>query len=311
MNDYLQTEFYYYPGKIYLPEPLGKVSLEYFINAHKNPSEKIKEVFRQIAKAEQDKDFKLKSELKQNNLYYFNMCIHTDGLGRSYSNITGFTGLCLLDFDHIENAEEFKQWVFDNLPSCICAYLTSSRKGCRFVVRIPIVESVNQFKEYYYGLSAYFEKYAGYDGSGQNCALPNFLSWDENILWREDATVWDIRGIKLNEFPTGVPEDFEPNEIINAEDEAEVKMIAERGINNIADNGHFQLRSIALALGGHIGYNYISYEDAEDHIHELIRCNPYLQKGVAGYCKTASQMLKKGVLSPLKLRRNERKVPKR
>lgn len=306
MSNYLDTTFSFYPARIHITQPLGTVTLHQFIEAQRNPKQSIKDVFNQIAQAEEDKDFKLKSDLKTNNLFYFNPCIQTDGLGRSYSNIKAFTGILALDIDHINNAEGFKQFLFNEFKSCICAYLSPSKKGVKALIRIPVVDSVDEFKSYFYGIASQLECYDGFDGSPQNPSLPLFLSWDENILWREDAEVWSMRGEKLGEFPTSVVS-FEPLTEVNEEDREEVKSIVQRMVNKISDSGHFILRSASLLIGGFCGAGYISYEEAEDFMYELIEDNDYLSQKSSGYKKTAAQMILKGIDAPILLSKHQEK----
>jgi len=298
------TIFSYYPARIHITQPLGDITVRQFIEAQRNPKQSVKDIFNQIAQAEKDKNFQLKSELKTNNLFYFNPCIQTDGLGRSYSNIKSFTGILCLDFDHIDNAEQFKHYLFEEFKSCICAYLSPSKRGVKALIRIPIAETVDDFKSYYYGISSKLECYEGYDASGQNASLPLFLSWDSDILWREDAEVWTQRGKKLGEFPTTVT-DFESPINVSDEDTEEVKVIIQRMIDKISDSGHFILRSASLLLGGFCGAGYISREEAEDFIYDLIESNGYLSQKSAGYKKTANQMIIKGINSPVTLTKHQ------
>ena len=88
--------FSFYPANVKITKPLGKVTIEQFIEANRNPKESVRELFKKIQVA----DDKERQELKQ-QLFYFTPCIYTDGLGRSYSNITSFSGLLCLEFDKI------------------------------------------------------------------------------------------------------------------------------------------------------------------------------------------------------------------
>jgi len=290
-------EFPYYPAHVNSKRPLGTVSLQEFLKANKNPGRKIIDVFRQIAEAEASGDKKLKAELKQNNLFYFTPCVKTDGKGRGYENITGFNGLAVLDFDHIDNAEDFKKFVFDTYKFVLSAFLSPSKKGVKFLVKIPVVKSVEEFKEYYFGLGLEFEQYNGWDGTGQNCVLPLFLSYDPDLLHRDYADTWTRKGKKINAF---LPSGYAPVVIeATGDDKEAVQRIIQSAIDKITENGHPQLRAAAITLGGYVATGYIDKSDAVTFINNLIANNGYLRKGVAGYQKTALTAIEKGMQAQL------------
>jgi hypothetical protein len=293
-------KFQYYPANVYITEPLGEISLERFILANKSPKKEIQDVFKQIFEAVSIGDIKKKDELKQSKLFYFNPCIITDGKGRSYNNITGFTGLLVMDFDKLENANELKHEVFNFFKSCICAYLSPSGKGVKFLFKIPVVKSVEEFKEYFYGLSYYLSRLPGYDLSAQNPSLPLFISWDPDMLYREDAKIWRRRGKKIDEFKSYVGDIVEA-ENITEHDKKRVRHIVTKSMSRIEDSGHPIVRSTALSAGGYVAAGYYQHDEMLDILYDLIDSSDYCSKNIRGYKKTASEMLKKGMTSPLYL----------
>jgi hypothetical protein len=307
----LNTKISYYPGKIWLPTPLGEITLRQFIEAHKNPKDNIKEVFNKIAEAEKNEDWETKGKLKQENLYYFTPCVRLDGKGRSYCNVIGFTGILVLDFDHIKgDAEKFRDKLFDNLKSVICAYVSPSGKGIKGLLHIPKVNSVEEFKEYFYGIAYELEHMDSFDGSGQNPILPNFLSWDENIRWREDPETWTQRGGKHDEFEEYIG-DFEEIENVTDEDKKEVLQKAHNIIKKADEEniGHPNCVSASLVLGGYIPSGYISYDEAENYLFQWIESSSYLSTKSDTYKKTAVTMLNKGMKAPLYLKKHQDKKP--
>jgi hypothetical protein len=197
-----------------------------------------------------------------------------------------------------------KQFLFDNLPSCICCYLSPSRKGVKALVRIGKCYSVEEYKSYIYALGYYFEKYEGWDGSCQSPILCLFLSWDKDLLFRENASVFSLRGGKRDEFKKyeGI---IEPLENVTQEQTDKVKAIFSRGIENIVDNAYPTMRGLCLALGGFSGFGYISIEDAEELVKDCISDNEYMSKNTKHYIKNGIEFLHKGVLSPLPLKEDE------
>lgn len=297
----MDTNIQYYPASVYATKPLGEVTLRRFILANKSPKKEIQQVFKDIVKAVAEGDIKKKDELKQSKLFYFNPCITTDGKGRSYSNIIGFNGILVMDFDKIDNAEELKHDVFNFFKSCICAYLSPSGRGVKFLFRIPVAKSVEEFKEYFYGLSFYLSRLPGYDLSAQNPSLPLFISWDPDLLFREDAKVWKRRGKKIDEFKVHEGEITEV-ENVTEEDREKIKYIITKTFDKVIDTAHPIIRSISLAGGGYIAAGYFTYDEMLDILYDLIESNEYCLKNIRGYKKTASDMLKKGMASPLYLK---------
>lgn len=295
-------KFPYYPSNVHVTTPLGYVTLEDFVRANKNPNKKMQDLFKKIQKASALGDLKTKAELKS-QLFYFNPCVTTDGLGRKYDNITSFTGLCVLDFDKISFAKELKYEIFNKLPSCVCAFLSASGFGCKFIIRVPIVYTVEEFKSYFYGLGYFFEHITGFDGSSQNCCLPLYLGWDEDLLYRPNAEVWDIRGDKINKF-TEKP-DFEPLKNISEDDKIFAINIFRKKIREIEDNAHPQVVACSTYFGGNSAAYNIDYDLCMEIIEEVISENEYMSKNTKGYILTSKEMFNRGMKAPVEIERND------
>jgi len=294
-------EFQYYPARVESKKPLGTVTLFEMLKANKEPNYNIKEVFRRIAEAEKNGDLKEKAKLKQENLYYFTPCVYSNGLGRKYTDIVFFTGLMVLDFDHIENATEFKYFLFNKYECIIAAIISPSKKGVKFLVRIPDeIYTTDEFKAYFYGMACELQNYKGFDGTGQNCILPLFLSYDPDLLFRENPTIWTKKGKKIDEFK--VSEVAAVKIDATDHDKATVQKIIMSAVNKIVSEGHPQIRAAAVTLGGYVATGYIDQIEAENFINSLIANNSYLRKGVAGYQKTAKSAIQLGMQSQLFLK---------
>jgi hypothetical protein len=293
------VKFQFYPARVNSKKPIGEVTLLEFLKANQDPNDEIKAVFAQIAQAEANGDQKQKAFLKQSFLYYFTPCVWTDGQGRSYDNILSFTGLAVLDFDHIENANEFKYFIFNSFPSVVAGWLSPSKKGCKFLVKIPVVKTVDEFKSYFYGLGLEMENFKGFDGTGQNAILPLFLSYDPDLLYRENAETWTKRGKMLNAFvASSAP--LVPVQVGEG-DQARVQRIIIKLFEAIVSDGHPQVRSAGVTLGGYVASGYMDQASAENFINSLIQNNSYLRKGISGYQITAKTAIQKGMLSQLTL----------
>jgi hypothetical protein len=296
-------KFQYYPANIKKCKPLGFTTIEEFKTLHKEPTREMIEVFSKIAEAEVKNDMELKAKIKQNNLLYFTPCVYIKNW-RKYDNITKFTGLLVLDFDHIENAKVFKKHLFDEYPFIISTWLSPSKKGIKALVRIPIIQvqspiskSTDEFKEYFDAISDVMELYDGFDKINQNPAQPLFQSYDPELLFRADATIFSKRKAKPKFIPRP---SVQPFRTFNSSSKKEtiIRMIV-RKMNEIINNGHPQLRRISYSLGGFVGGGYLTQSEAEELIYNLIEHHRYLCKGISGYKKTASTFIKKGMEKPL------------
>lgn len=298
---YEDIVFPYFPSRVNAVVPLGLVNLQQFLDSHRDPKPKIVEVFESIREATEAGDEELKAELKQNSLYYFTPTVQLEY--RNYESIQAFNPLVVAEYDKVgeSRANRLKRAIFDRFNSCVCAYLSPSRVGVKFLFRIPIVQTVEEYKEYFYGLAYYLSQVDGFDEINANPTQPLFISYDTDILIRpqDEVEEWKVRGYKPNSFRMY---DGELKEVQASEEErARVFSNIQKAIEKIEDNGHFQVRAAATSIGGYVSAGYVSFEEAEEYIHELIEQNEYLSKGIKGYQRTASEMMQRGMNSPLYL----------
>lgn len=292
------VKFQFYPAKVESNRPLGYVNLEYFIKSIKNPKPQTIDIFEKIKLAEENNDMELKADLKQNNLFYFTPCVNVDGF-RRYKNITKFTGVIVLDFDHIDNAIDLKSYLFSEYKFIIAAWLSPSRHGVKCLVNIPIVNTIDEFKAHWFAINKEFETFDGWDCTTKNAVLPLFQSYDYDILYRDNATKY----MKTAEDPKRY-DPIRKNIPINPEKlENMVFKIAETSIQKISDPGHPQLRSACIALGGYVAGGYIGYNELLNYVYQLIETNSYLQKGISGYQKTAKWSIDEGMKKPIIINR--------
>lgn len=293
-------KFQYFGAKIYEATPIGTLTLRQFLESHKNPKDSTVQVIEQIKLAAKNNDLKLKDSLKQNNLYSFVPSVLLDGKGRAYSNIVDFNAVMMCEFDKIDHAKELKERLFNNLKSVIATWISPSGRGLKLLIRIPKPKSIEEYKQYYCGLAYYLSQYEGFDSANYNLCLPLFLSYDREILIREDAEEWTVRGGKINAFKVYEGEYNVPEEI---DEEMKQKLIDKITylIEKIEDNGHTQLIASSTYFGGLCAYYGFPLEEADDLLCELIENNNYLQKNTRGYCKSSRDMLRRGYVNPIEL----------
>lgn len=295
-----EISFQFFPARIYDAAVLGTLTLRQFLDVHKTPKLSTVEVIEQIKIAAKNNDLKLKDSLKQNNLYSFVPSVILNGEGRRLIDIIGYNPIMLVEFDKIDNSLELKERLFNNLKSVIAAWISPSGKGLKLLIRIPKPTSVEDYKAYFCGLAFYLSQYEGFDGVNYNIVLPLFLSYDRDILIREDAEEWTQRGGKINAFQV-YEGDFEVPEDIEDEIKEKITDKITYLVGQIDDNAHPRIRNIATIFGGFCSFYGFNIDEADDLICTLIDDNAYMQKNPRGYCKTAKEFLRKGFLSPIEL----------
>lgn len=289
--------FQYYGSDIRNTNPLGCVSLDYWIKSMKNPKPIFKDIFEKIEIASLSNNKAEKDELKR-HLYFFTPAVLVNNK-RRYSDINRFTGLLTVDFDGLEldYAKEFKEALFKEYKFIICCWLSASKKGVRALIKIPISKNVNEFKSYYNAIREELSIYNGFDIATQNAVLPMFMSYDINILVRENYTEWTRKYI--------APEPLKIEQYFVSESNSNIEKIVISAINKITSNGHPQLRAVAFALGGYISAGYISESNAIQLIENCINNNAYLNRRHNGlqmaevYKTTAKTMIINGQFKPL------------
>jgi len=299
--------FQFYPAEIKASSPIGSLSLERFLKSIKEPKPSIKDIFQDIHDAEISGNLKLKAELKT-KLFSFTPAINVKGR-RRYKDIINFTGLMPLDFDHLasrEEAEQFRDHLFNDFNFIVSSWLSSSGRGVRALVRIPVLSgdsAIKTFKGYFNGLAklADFEGYVGFDYAPKNCVLPLFLSYDKGLKARpfESTEVW-THEYKEQEIVQEVmpPRSSSVNTNLN---ERRIAGIVRSGLSKITDAGHLILRSVSYVVGGYVGGGEIDFYFAEKLLHEEIDGHFYLRQKSSTYKKTATEMLNRGIKAPVRL----------
>lgn len=294
------VSFQFFPAKIWEATPLGTLTLRQFLDVHKNPKDSTVEVIEEIKIAAKNGDLKRKDFLKQNSLYSFVPSVILDGNGRGLINIVDYNPVMMVEFDKIDHAKELKERLFNKLKSVVAAWISPSGKGLKLMIRIPKPKSVEEYKQYYCGLAYYLSQYEGFDGVNFNIVLPLFLSYDKEMLVREDAEEWTQRGGKTNSFKVYEGEFEVPEDIEDTTKEKIIEKVTYL-VNQIDDNAHPRIRNISTIFGGFCSQYGFNIDEADDLICDLISYNEYMKKNIRGYQKTAKEFLRKGFLSPLEI----------
>jgi len=278
------------------------VSLRRILTGFAEPGNRIIEIFELIQQAEREGNQKEKARLKTKYLLYFTPCVVVFPK-RDYQSIRYFTGILVLDFDHINNAAEFKQFLFEKYNCVIACWLSPSRRGVKALVKIPVVKTIAEFKEYFYGISTEMDQYGGFDHTGQNCVLPLFQSYDPDLLERNDPDTWQVKAI----LPPPLPLSPTINTLAPISDKQRQKAseIIFKGfstqLRNITDIGHPVVRRVAYTAGGYIAGGQLDESDLLMFMDAWIDGHPYLRQKSGTYQRTVRDMVARGKLAPLSL----------
>ena len=290
------TIFQYYSPDIQQVKPLGTLTLWQLLKSIESPKDEMRKTF-ELLRTTHDKA--LRSELKK-KLFALTPAVVVNER-RAYAHIQHFTGLMPIDYDNlsIDEAQTIKEYLTKECPFTIAIWLSPSGCGVRALIKIPVVKTVEHFKELFHGFErSVYGSIKGFDIAPQNPVLPMFLSYDPliQVIHPDDVKTWES---------TYKPTPPQPKITYKADDlSGKVYNIVSKIIDNIDDNGHPQVRAAAYALGGYVGAGYIGYQSALHMIEQLIDSNHYLttkHRSSSGYKKTAKQMIDKGFNFPLTL----------
>jgi len=299
--------FNYFSGNIKFIVPLGTVTLDEFIKAHKNPSPNTWDVMAKIQVALANGDIKLKRELKHKLYSFVPAALFKVGWGRKYANIDRYAGLMQLDFDAIETVEkahELKEYLFTTYQCVVCAYLSPSKRGVKALIRITRPRDKEHYQAIYKTVEKEFEQLGYFDTATKNIVLPLFLSIDKEIYSRDfsEAVAWDKEDWAEPKRNTSSPTNltfpsqrFETKEVYFYE---KTVRLFKKKIESIDGAGHPQVRSACLVLGSRVGAGYITRSEAEFLAEVLISGNEYLNKNTDCYIKTAMWCINEGISNP-------------
>ena len=283
----------YFTGGITNTTPTGTVTIGELFMDIMRPNKELKSLLERIQHAAAIEDETLKHDLKKKLPYYVPAAQVTR---RRYEDIVQFTGFMPVDFDKLKptDAVALKNELMKH-SFVMGAWLSSSKKGVRALVHVPICKSVEEYKKRFFALKEEFSCYNGFDGALQSPIQAMYYSMDDDILMNSNFTTFTK--IKEPDLSTK-RESYKKSENIR-DSERFVFNVIKKKIDTIDKEGHPILRAAAFTLGGYVGSDYVSMSEAIDIIDGLIDSNVYLTKKSSVYKKTARQMIEKGALQPI------------
>lgn len=315
-------QFQYYGTKVHEVTALGLTTLTKFLEDNISTENKI--LFDNIAQAESEGNFQLKAQLKQNNLRAFTPCVVVGKLQvnskyktnkpeivgyKDYAHIEKFTGLMVLDFDHLSeykiNAAELKEYLYKTYDWIFAVWLSPSKDGIKCLVKIPIVTTVKEFQQYHEAMVTELANIDGLDGTTKNPTLSLFQSYDPDLLFRSDPSTWTKKAIKplFTDVKRAI---VKPVIDVSTRDRKTVLKIIRTGFNNISKTtgGHPKVVTLCISIGGYVGGGYLTELEAIEAVDYLIATHPYLQKDTANYQKTAHKFIEDGQSNPIKIEKS-------
>jgi len=228
--------------------------------------------------ADTDKKKKLKC-------YLPSICFSGKFSKRYDQDIITHSGLAVLDFDHIENLQEFKENICQDKYT-FAAFISPSGDGLKVLVKIP--QEIENHEAYYLGL---IKKYPSLDTTSKNISRVCFTSYDPELFLNENSEVFTEKG-KVVETKIQKP----IIEAVNT-DWKKLDVLAEL-IRNASDGEKHKKLVIASYLAG----GYISGGLVEEH--EAVRVLEYeINKkqpdDFKAACTAISKSIEKGKLSPI------------
>ena len=286
--------FNYCTGNIKNAKVQGAVSCAVWLTRIREPRSWMVDL---IAKIRTERDESVKANLKTKLPSVTPAVQFARGDARAYKNIKTFTGIMMMDFDKIEEAPDFRDYLFEEYPYIFATWLSSSGRGVRAMVRVPESKTTDEFKSRFKALRKVFLQYNGFDSAPQNSVLPLFYSIDAEIKFNL------FRSEIFNDIHVEPVRENKPVEWVKPSDVKSKWAIdnVKKAINKITDNGHPQLRAAAYCLGGYVGAGYLGEGEAIGLIEALIDANTYLSIKPDVYKQTAKTMIIKGQREPLTL----------
>lgn len=301
-------------------KPLKTVTLETFL--YELIDDKNKVIYEKIAKADADGDTKLKAKLKQSVTQVYTPCVvigdYKPGiktysekdkwkektLWKDYAHIASFTGLLVVDFDHLKDynidANDLKHDLFEYSDCFVATWRSPSRNGVKGLISIPVSNSVSEFQEYFRAIEKDLGKIKGWDTTAKNPTLSLFQSYDPEPVIAKYYSTWTEK-IKKPEPPPPQPFEIPPFGRTDKEKEIVLKNIATMFRHITPANGHDPLRKLAKVVGGYVSGGYLDKQEAIQIVDYGIETHGYLRLKADTYKKTARTFIDYGISEPLQL----------
>ena len=286
----------------------GHVNLNRFVKGIRHPSGGALLLLNKISKASASGNKEQKMLLKRSLPYFTPTVIIEKGSRRRYENIREFNPIMVLDFDNEPRAEDLKNYLWENYPEIYCVYISPSGQGVKVLIKIPLVKTVEEYKEYFLGAEHEFSELGidTLDHCNYNPIQPLYLSHDPDLLYKPNPKTWVKKFIKPDTSQMYVeppPLNITGDDTVYKSPAYYQRITVEIFVNKmheiVGEPGHTRMRNAAILLGSRSGAGYISISDAKQLFLYELSINKYLQKNLKGYEKTGLSRIDLGYTNPI------------
>lgn len=286
-------------GGVYNTTVSDIIDLEQMLTEIKYPTQELINQVNAVRQASAADNEELKADLKKGLPIYL-PCVQVSG-GKKIENIVSFTGLTVLDFDHMkpDYAIEFKYHIFNKYDWILASWISPSGRGVKCLVKIPLVTSLKEYKERYNALTIEFQYNHFFDTCNKNVVLSLYYSTDIDLLLRPNSTIY-TDSVELEELPVVDVSDYTVMVTIQERDQA-IQHISNT-IGLVENSGHQLLSTAAIKAGNYAAWGYWSEQEAVNLLNNLIVRHPYLIKKEKTYKLTAKHMIHWGMTHPVEIK---------
>jgi hypothetical protein len=231
-----------------------------------------KPLIEKIREANKKGDAQKKSEYKKRLPAVLVSVILPQGAQKTKDNIKEFTGLIQVDFDHVQNLPAVKSEL-KNDPYTFIMFTSPSGDGLKLIVKI---DTSKNFENIFYGLAEYYQtKYnLTLDKQTKNPNRLMFLSYDNDVFVNPHTEIFKKTITKMEAHSSETKElsRYSNNLLFNRTNiiEKVFENVAFKILNAPDGERHDTVLKQAKLIGGFVGRNLISYEEAKRELFRIV-----------------------------------------
>lgn len=205
---------------------------------------------------------------------------------RSKNGLLKASSLMILDFDDIVDLKE-KKVSLSSLKYVLAVFVSPSGNGLKAIVKIPLVKTDKEYKEYY---SAIAKKFPNLDESGKDISRACFFSYDKDIYINYDCETFTEKVTETKAIP----------KLSNVQIKNDYTL-ASRVLNIIRNavdgERHIKILNASRLMGGYVAAKKISQTEAIRLLEQ--ECYNIAPDTPKENLTTITKGIEHGMLSPL------------
>lgn len=201
---------------------------------------------------------------------------------RNMKSLIKASGHMILDFDNFSDVDKLRnnQYVYS-------AFLSPSGKGYKALIRIPEVNTDQEYKELYY---AVMDEFPEIDTSGKDISRACFFSYDPDLFINDNSLVWTKR--KTDKQPINIQA-----KRIQGNDYGLANRVLKIIRYAIPGERHNKLLIASRLMGGYIGSGKIEFDEAKRLLESEVQT--FYPDEHQVHFRTISDGLKNGIKEPI------------